>query len=135
MSFSSDLLEKPPVLSQASKYTAINGLVYLGAGALLMVWPGAVQTLLFDEPFAGHEEALFRVVGMAVAIIGWLYFFGGRSGGRQFAACTVLDRSILVPIVLLPLVIAGVFPHTFLAFILLDVGLAIGTWVLRKRTS
>jgi hypothetical protein len=135
MSFTSDLLETPPNLAPVSKYTTINGLIYLGAGALLIVWPGAVQMLLFDEPFAGHEEALFRALGMTVAVIGWLYLFGGRSGGRQFAACTVLDRWILVPIVLVPIAMAGVFPHTFLAFAFLDVVLAIGTWVLRSRKT
>jgi hypothetical protein len=135
MSFTSDLLETPPNRSSASKYTAINCLVYLGAGALLIVWPGAVQTLLFDGPFAGHEEALFRAVGMAVAVIGWLYLFGGRSGGRQFVSYTVLDRWILVPIVLVPIAIAGVFPHTFLAFALLDVALAVGTWVMLHRKT
>lgn len=81
MSFLSDLLEKPASLSAASNYTAVNGLIYLASGALLILWPGAVQTLLRDPPFAGHEEALIRVVGMAVAVIGWLYLFGGRSGG------------------------------------------------------
>jgi hypothetical protein len=72
---------------------------------------------------------------MAVAVIGWLYFFGGRSGGRQFAACTVLDRWILVPRVLVPLAMACVFPHTFLAFAFLDIALAIGTWFIRSRKT
>jgi hypothetical protein len=135
MSFLNDLLEKPASLSAASKYTALNGVIYLASGALLIVWPGAVQTLLFDPPFGGHEEGLIRVVGMAVTIIGWLYLFGGRSGGRQFAACTALDRLILVPAVLIPAVIAGIFPHTFLAFTLLDVGLAIGVLFLRSQTT
>jgi hypothetical protein len=110
----------------------MNGVVYLAAGALLMVWPGAVQTLLFDAPFAAHEQGLFCALGMAVAVIGWLYLFGGRSGGRQFAACKVLDRCILVPIVCIPLAAAGVFPHTFLAFAFLDVALAVGIWVIRS---
>ncbi len=134
MSFTSDLIETAPNLSTVSKYTEISGLLYLGAGALLIVWPGAVQTLLMDRDFVGDEGALFRVVGMAVAVIGWLYLFGGRSGGRQFAACTVLDRWILVPLVLVSIAIVGVFPHTFLAIALLDVTLAIGTWVLRRKT-
>jgi len=59
----------------------MNGYVYLGLGALFIVWPGAVQTIFRDDGFAGHEEALFRVLGMTVAVIGWLYLFGGRSGG------------------------------------------------------
>jgi hypothetical protein len=37
MSFIDDLLEKPANLSTASKYAAMNGFIYLGAGALLIV--------------------------------------------------------------------------------------------------
>jgi len=113
----------------------MNGFIYLGAGAVFIFWPGAVQTLFRDAPFAGNEEALFRVIGMAVAVIGWLYLFGGRSGGRQVVAASVLDRWVLVPGVLVPLAIAGVFPHTLLAFALLDVSLAVGAWMLRNRTT
>ena len=135
MSLISELLERPSSLSSASKYTAMNGYIYLGAGAMFIFWPGAVQTLFRDAPFAGNEEALFRVLGMAVAVIGWLYLFGGRSGGRQVVAASVLDRWVLVPAVLVPLAIAGVFPHTLLAFALLDVSLAVGAWMLRNRTT
>ena len=135
MSLISELLEKPASLSAASKYTVMNGFIYLGAGAMFIFWPGAVQTLFRDAPFAGNEESLFRVLGMAVAVIGWLYVFGGRSGGRQVVAASVLDRWALVPAVLVPVAIAGVFPHTFLAFALLDVSLAIGAWMLRDRTT
>jgi len=70
MSFFNDLLEKPANLSTASKYTVMNGFIYLALGALLIVWPGAVQTILMDAPFVGHESALFRVLGMTVAVIG-----------------------------------------------------------------
>ena len=135
MSLISELLEKPATLSKASQYTAMNGFIYLGAAATFIFWPGVVQTLFMDAPFAGKEEALFRVIGMAVGVIGWLYLFGGRSGGRQVVAASVLDRWVLVPAVLVPLAIAGVFPHTFLAFALLDVSLAIGAWMLSKRTT
>ncbi len=135
MSFMSDLLDKPADLSAASRYTAMNGFIYMGAGGLLIVWPGAVQTLLMDPPFVGHEGALFRALGMAVAVIGWLYLFGGRSGAPQFGPASVLDRLILVPAVLVPLVIAGIFPHTLLAFALLDPALAIGALVIRSRRA
>jgi hypothetical protein len=132
MSFKSDLLETPPSLSSASKWTAMNGFIYLGMGALFILWPGAVQTIFRDEAFAGHEEALFRVIGMTVAVIGWLYLFGGRAGARQVVAASVLDRWILVPGVLVPIAISGVFPHALLAFALLDASLAVGAWVLRR---
>ena len=133
MSFFNDLLEKPANLSTASKYAAMNGFVYLALGGLLIVWPGAVQTIFRDAPFVGNESALFRVIGMTVAVIGWLYVFGGRSGARQFGPASVLDRVVLVPLVLVPLVIAGIFPHTLAAFAILDPALGIGAWVLHNR--
>ena len=77
----------------------------------------------------------YRLLGMTVAVIGWLYLFGGRSGGRQVVAASIVDRWVLVPGVLVPLAMAGVYPHSFLAFALLDVSLALGAWVLRNRTT
>jgi hypothetical protein len=133
MTFIRDLMATPADLSAAAKYSVMNGLLYLGLGGVLIVWPGAVQTIFRDAPFAGHEGALFRVIGMAVAVIGWLYVFGGRSGARQFGPASVLDRVILVPLVLVPLAIAGVFPHTLGAFAILDPALGIGAWVLHRR--
>ncbi len=133
MSFMSELVAMPGSLSRASKYTAMNGYVYLGMGAMFVIWPGAVQAIFRDQPFTGHEEALFRVIGMTVMVIGWLYLFGGRSGASQVVAASVLDRWILVPGVLVPIAIAGVFPHALLAFALLDASLALGAWVLRRR--
>lgn len=127
------LREAPANRSTASKYTSLNGLLYLASGGVLMAWPGVIQTLLGDAPFQGHEAALVRVLGMALAVIGWLYFFGGRSGGRQVVAASVLDRLILVPLVLVPTALAGVFPHTMIGFAILDPALALGAWWLLVR--
>jgi hypothetical protein len=135
MSLIGDLLDKPANLSMASKYSALNGFIYLGLGAMFVVWPGAVQTVFMDPPFVGHERALFRVIGMAVMVIGWLYLFGGRSGAKQFGPASVLDRILLVPAVLVPLVIAGIFPHVLCAFAILDPALGIGAWVLHSRKA
>jgi hypothetical protein len=73
------------------------------------------------------------VIGMTLAVIGWLYLFGGRSGSRQFGPASVIDRVVLVPLVLVPLVIAGIFPHTLGAFAILDPTLGIGALVLHYR--
>ena len=135
MSLIKDLLDKPATLSAASRYTAMNGVVDLGCGALLVAWPGATQTLFMDPAFVGHEKALIRVVGMTVAVIGWLYLFGGRSGARQVVAASVVDRLVLVPAVLVPLAIAGVFPHLLLTFAVLDTSLAVGAWVFLARRT
>src|SRR5690242_11376423 len=77
MSLIEDLLERPFDQAITSKYAAMNGLIYLGAGTLILVWPGIVQTIFRDAEFVGNEAALTRVIGMAVMIIGWLYLFGG----------------------------------------------------------
>jgi hypothetical protein len=69
-------------------------------------------------------------MGMTVAVIGWLYVFGGRSGGRQVVAASVVDRLVLVPAVLVPLAMAGVFPHLMITFAILDPLLGIGAWLL-----
>lgn len=133
MSLIKDLLEHPGDLPITSKYTMMNGVIYLGVGAMALIWPGMVQTIFRDAAFVGNEAALIRVMGMTVMVIGWLYFFGGFSGGRRFVAAGVLDRVVLVPLVLVPLAIAGVFPHFLLAFAVLDPMLGIGAWLLLSR--
>jgi hypothetical protein len=124
---------KPVGLTVTSKYTVLNGIGYLVVGSILIFWPGVTQTLFREPVFVGHEEALMRVIGLTVVVIGWLYVFGGRSGTPQFTAASVIDRLVFVPLVLVPLAIAGVFPRLFLTFTLLDALLAIGAWVLLAR--
>ena len=128
------LLEKPRNLTPASKYTAMNGFIYLVVGLLLIVWPGVTQTIFRDPVFIGHEEGLMRVIGLTVVVIGWLYVFGGRSGARQIVAASVVDRLIFVPAILIPVAMVGVFPHLLLTFAALDVLLAIGAWIVFART-
>jgi len=88
MSLIKDLLDRPFDHATTSKYTAMNGLIYLGIGTLVLVWPGVVQAVFRDASFVGNEAALIRVVGMTVMVIGWLYLFGGLSGGRRIVAAT-----------------------------------------------
>lgn len=135
MSLVKDLLQKPSELSTASAYTVMNGLVYLMTGALFVVWPGVVQTLFRDAAFVGHESALIRMFGLTTVVIGWLYFFGGRSGARQPVAASVIDRLVFVPAVLLPLAIAGVFPHLLVTFVILEAAMALCAWVLLSRKT
>jgi cytochrome c biogenesis protein CcdA len=91
LNLTSDLVEKPPKLTTASRYTVLDVVVYLIAGATLIVWPGVVQTLFREEAFVGHEGALMRAIGMTIVLIGWLYVFGGRSGARQIVAASVIE--------------------------------------------
>ena len=125
-----DPLAKPTKLTTSSKYTELNGLIYLLVGVLLVIWPRLAQTLFMERAFVADEQGLIRVIGLTVVVIGWLYLFGGRSGGEQVVAASVVDRLIFVPLVLVALAIAGVFPHLLLAFASLDVTLAIGAWTI-----
>jgi hypothetical protein len=135
VSLTKTLLEKSPRLTTASKYTVVNGTIYLTIGLLLIVWPGITQSLFMDPAFVGHEEGLMRVIGLTVVVIGWLYVFGGRSGSRQIVTASIVDRLIFVPAVLVPLAVSGVFPHLLLTFAILDASLAIGAWALLGRQS
>ncbi len=135
MSLLRDLWSGPQTISAASKYTVVNGLFYFLSGAVVVIWPGEVLTVYREGNFAGHEADLMRVIGLLLAIVGWLYIFGGRSGGRQFVAATVVDRIVFLPLVLVPVALSGVFPNLFLTFSVLDPTLAIGAWVLLRRTA
>ena len=88
-----------------------------------------------DRAFVGDEQGLIRVMGLTVAVIGWFYLFGGRSGARQIVAASVVNRLTFVPAVLLPLALSGVFPHLLVSFAILDPALAIGAWVLFGRRT
>jgi hypothetical protein len=94
-----DLLPKPTKLTTSSKYTELNGLIYLVVGVLLVIWPRLVQTLFMERAFVADEQWLIGVIELTVVVIGWLYLFGGRSGGEQVVAASVVDRLIFVPLV------------------------------------
>ena len=64
MFLSQGLRDKPGRLTVASKYTALNGIGYLVVGVILVVW----QTLFREPDFAGHGQALMRVIGLTVAV-------------------------------------------------------------------
>lgn len=133
MSLLSDLAQAPDRLPAAARFTVGCGIFYAANGLLMLAWPGVVQAVFRDPGFAGREEALVRLIGMLLAVVGWLYVFGGRTGGRQFVASTVLDRLVLVPLVLIPTAWAGVFPNVMLTFAALDPALALVAWRLLAR--
>ena len=133
MSLIESLKDSPEELPTSSKFTTLTGKVYLCAGTFVLLWPGALQTLLSESEFVGREAGLMRVLGMTVAVIGWFYIFGGRTGGKQFVAATVLDRVVIVPLVLIPLAFAGVFPMLLGFFAVLDPVLGGVAWYLLAR--
>ena len=130
LEFVKELWKTPKDLSVASKFTISNGVFYMSIGGLFVVWPGAVQTLFFESELVGREADLVRVLGLTIAIIGWFYFIGGRTGATQMVAASVLNRVALVPAVLIPLAISGVFPNLLWGFAILDPTLGVIAWCL-----
>ena len=135
MSLIKDLLERPFDQAITSKYTVMNGGDLFGREPWYFFGPEWCRPSSGMRRSLGNEAALIRVIGMTLMIIGWLYLFGGLSGGRRIVAAGVLDRVVLVPLVLVPLAIAGVFPHFLLAFAVLDPTLGIGAWLLLSRSD
>jgi hypothetical protein len=60
MSLINELLQRPPSLTNASRYTALNGVAYLVVGTLLVVWPGVTQTLSTIQPCRTRRRAHSR---------------------------------------------------------------------------
>ena len=135
MSLLRDLQRAASPLPLSSRFIIWNGVAYGAVGALFVVWPGAVQALSLGPPFVGQEAGLIRVIGLTLAIIGWFYIFGGRTGGRQVVAASVVDRVVLVPLVLIPLAWSGVFPLVLGTFAVVDPVLGLCAWALLARDA
>jgi hypothetical protein len=129
------LMERAPALSKASRYTVMNGFLYMASGVSMLLMPDVLRSIFMEPAFVGREEGLVRLVGMMLTIIGWFYFFGGRTGARQIVAASIIDRIILVPVVLVPLALIGVFPHLMFSFAVLDPLLAVGAWFLLRKDT
>jgi hypothetical protein len=120
----------PPV---ASRFTSISGLFYVAMGLTICAAPSVVPVLFFEPAFAGREAGIFRLVGWIMAVVGWLLWSGGRTGARSFVAAGIAAR-LAVPLVVIPLALAGVLPHMMYVFGLLDPVSALVTWRLMSKT-
>ena len=133
MSLLRELMARPSTLPSSSRWNVLGGCIYLALGFSTLVWPGSVQVVLSERPFVGDESALVRVIGMALCVIGWLTLFGARTGASAMVAASIVDRVILVPAVLIPLAMSGVFPHLLMSIAVLDPLLAMVSYVLWKK--
>ena len=120
--------------SRLGRYIVANGVLYLAIGAAVYLLPASALTrLVFVDRLDGYEEGLLRVIGVAVAIIGWFYVMGGRTRAESFGLATVLDR-VLLPVLLVPLWALGMAaPGMVLPFAILDPLLALGAYAIWRR--
>jgi len=110
-------------------------MVYVASGLAFLAWPNLVQIVFRDAPFVGHEAALFRLIGMLLAIVGWLYMFGGLAGTRRFVWATIVDHATIVPVVLIGMAINGIFPHVSIFFAVVDPTMALGAYLILHRSA
>lgn len=128
--------QRPAALSRLSRYTVANGALYVGLGLGMMVGAGPLATVVAAvEGFVIHDVGMVRVVGLTLAIIGWFYVIGGRTGAPAFGLATVADR-VLVPFVLVPLWAVGELPGSVsLPFAVLDPALALGAFLVWRAEA
>ena len=121
--------EKP--LSRLSRFTAAQGLFYMGLGLVLMLSPSSVLTLLTGLTDDGL--AVFRFCGFTVVVVGWFYFIGGRTGAASFALATVADR-VIVPFACAGFVLSGQLSIQLVApLAILDPILAFFAWRMWRK--
>jgi hypothetical protein len=116
----------------ASRFTSLSGLFYLGMGVAICAVPTLIPTVFFEPALVGREAGLVRLIGWMMAVVGCLLWVGGRTGARAFLLAGILAR-LAVPLVAIPLAIAGVFPHLLGVFAVLDPVTAVVTWRLMAR--
>ncbi len=134
MSLFRALLERRRLPGPLTTYVQGVACFYLAFGLSTLAWPGQMQVVFQARPFVGDEESLFRVLGMTVAVIGWMHLFAGRDASRPVIAASVIDR-LLVPAVLVPLALDGVFPVVLAIFAVLDPIFALVAWALLVRAA
>jgi hypothetical protein len=132
--FFRDLLALPPEgLGTLHRFIVSNGALYLVLGFGLLAFPLVLPVELAGAPPDG--AGMVQMQGLLLAIIGWFYVMGGRTGTDSFALATVVDR-VLVPFVIVPLVVFAGAPWSALAFALLDPALAaiaLALWARERR--
>ena len=120
--FIAELFEVPAERSILSRYTSWNGVFYALLGVFLYGSPGVILTAITGQTALGS----LRLSGMSMAIIGWFYWIGGRTGVSSFGLATIVDRA-LVPVLLGGLVLTGsVQLQEVIVIAILDPVLALG---------
>jgi hypothetical protein len=111
----------------------VFGWLILVEGALMLLAPRFVATVLHLPSFEGNGENYFRLAGVLVSGIGMLYVVSGRLNAVGFMFGSLLDRP-LVPPLMFVLWYFGVLPGTLaLVFSIQDFGSFLWTLVTWRR--
>eukprot|EP00929_Paragymnodinium_shiwhaense_P028893 TRINITY_DN16673_c0_g1_i1.p1 TRINITY_DN16673_c0_g1~~TRINITY_DN16673_c0_g1_i1.p1 ORF type:complete len:292 (+),score=18.41 TRINITY_DN16673_c0_g1_i1:98-973(+) len=84
-------------------FLLVQGVLYSGLGLGFMLGPQFLAPLLLMGPMTSGEAGVYRILGIEVVIIGYLYIQNARSNLEHAVAATTLDR------LLVPLPLAGIW--------------------------
>ncbi|MCO4746141.1 MAG: hypothetical protein KC912_15195 [Proteobacteria bacterium] len=131
-----ETLTAAPQLGALSKYTVANGLMYLCVGTAILFMPADWLALaLMLDGWQGYEEGWARMIGFTLAVVGWFYVMGGRTGAASFGLATVVDRAI-VPFAMLGLWATGkVAVGMVIGVGILDPLLGLGAYLIWRRET
>jgi hypothetical protein len=106
--------------TRAARSAELFGWLILVLGAVTLIFPGFVQSLLHLPAFALHGPNYFRLVGLLVGGLGMLYVVGGSLMAEGFVFATLIGRPIVVAMVAF-LCWRSILPASLaLAFIIAD---------------
>jgi hypothetical protein len=109
------------------------GWLVLAEGALMVLAPGVVVSVLHLPDFAGNGASYFRLAGVLVSGVGMLYVVSGRLNAVGFLFGSLLDRP-LVPPLMFVLWWLGILPGPLaLVFSIQDFGSFLWTLFTWKR--
>lgn len=85
-------------LSTTSKFLLAQGCMYSAIGLNALLAPDLFAKIHMFE--IEGDSAPWRLLGMAVSVIGYFYIMSARINSRYFATTTVLDRVVLCPVMI-----------------------------------
>jgi len=127
-------LLRPERRAPSARTVEAFGWLLLFEGAVIVLVPQWVASLLSLPDFALTAAVYFRLVGLLVSGLGLLYTVSGRLDARGFVFASLLDRP-LVPAVMFVLWWKGLCPAILAAlFALQDLGSFLWTlWAWRRK--
>lgn len=124
--------ETPP--TPLSRYLEANGVAYLALGLLLFAWPAFAFDVVGAIPRGTGDVGFLRVLGMAVAVIGWFYVMGGRTHQSSFGLATFVDRMLVPLFLLVPAVLDEIDLRLVVPLGVVDPLLGLGAlWLWRRQ--
>lgn len=125
--------------SSTHKFILVQGILYAVVGLLCLFIPALVADVLLIPSPEALDLAWFRILGVALSVIGYFYVQGARQVDiKPWVVASTFDRLTFVPVFIGYCLFCGSCPQLCIAFGVLDPLLAVLThwmwvWDIQKR--